>query len=314
MYPGIDLRLQRYAVIVAEELNFSKAAGRLHVAQPALSRAIRQLEDELGVQLFLRTSRKVELTDAGRRFVDEARQALFHAARAVEVTKQPRIPDKLVIAYPAHFDIRFVIELSKLTVPGACILQFIYRSSTTAETLSSLCNRTVDCGIVAMPAEYPEILEFTTVTLFRHQMGITLPKSHPLSRKRNLRLKDVKDESLILAAKEQNPALYAWIEARCRAAGFFPHVAQEARNPHEFAAMVLHGVGVGLGVGLSRTCAGLDLPAGLVLRKFTDPQLAIDTGMMFGDKFNSHPLNGYIAAIAKLRDKYEQGAERRLSA
>src|SRR5437879_4315992 len=123
MYPGVDLRLQRFAVAVAEELSFSKAAKRLHVAQPALSRSIRQLEDFLGIELFERTSRKVILTDAGQRFVAEARKALYHSARAVELAKVGIVPDKLAIGYPAHFDVRHVIQLSKIAVAGVRILQ-----------------------------------------------------------------------------------------------------------------------------------------------------------------------------------------------
>src|SRR5260370_42080340 len=84
MYPGVELRLYRYVVVLAEELNFTRAALRLHVAQPSLSKQIRELENYLGAQVFERTKREVRLTAAGEAFAAEARLTLFHAVRAGE--------------------------------------------------------------------------------------------------------------------------------------------------------------------------------------------------------------------------------------
>lgn len=79
MYPGVELRLLRYVVAVAEELHFSRAAEKLHAAQPSLSKQIRDREDELGIRLFDRTKRDVHLTVAGGAFVAEAKEALVHS-------------------------------------------------------------------------------------------------------------------------------------------------------------------------------------------------------------------------------------------
>jgi len=84
MFPGVELRLYRYVAAIAEELNFTRASAKLHVAQPALSRQIRQLEEYLGTKLFERDHRGVRLTPAGEAFTAEARLTLFHAQRAVE--------------------------------------------------------------------------------------------------------------------------------------------------------------------------------------------------------------------------------------
>jgi DNA-binding transcriptional LysR family regulator len=84
VYPGIELRLLRYVVAVAQELqHFSRAALRVHVSQPSLSKQIRDSEESIGVRLFDRTNRHVELTKAGRAFVKEAKEALAHSERAV---------------------------------------------------------------------------------------------------------------------------------------------------------------------------------------------------------------------------------------
>ncbi len=83
----IDLRLLRAAVVVAEELNISRAASRLRISQPALTKQIQELEDRIGIRLFDRDTQKVELTEAGRAFVAEAAKSLFHRDRAVEVAR-----------------------------------------------------------------------------------------------------------------------------------------------------------------------------------------------------------------------------------
>ena len=306
MYPGVDLRLQRYAVAVAEELSFSKAAKRLHVAQPALSRSIRQLEDFLGIELFERTSRRVILTDAGQRFVTEARKALYHSDRAVEMAKVEVLPDKIAIGYPAHFDVRHVIQLSRVSVPGVRIQQFSYHSSSTLEILARLHNRTLDCCVVALPNEYREVLDYTTVRLSRYHLGIAVLKTHPLARKRSLGLSDLKDQPLIFVAREQDPVLHTWFERHCRAAGFAPRIVQEIRHPHDYAALVAHGAGIGVGFGFSRTCSLGKLSSNLALRVFNDPQLSVETAVIFGNKFKFTPLNVYVTAVEKIRRKYPQ--------
>src|SRR5262252_2785823 len=87
---GVELRHIRYFIAVAEYLNFHKAADRLHIAQPPLSRQIRQLEESLGVELFARDKRRVELTKAGHAFLEEARKLMAQAGHAVEVARQSR--------------------------------------------------------------------------------------------------------------------------------------------------------------------------------------------------------------------------------
>jgi LysR family transcriptional regulator, hca operon transcriptional activator len=83
MYPGVELRLYRYVAVLAQELNFTRAALRLHFVQPSLSNQIRELENDLGAKLFDRTKREIRLTAAGEAFAAEARLVLFHAERAV---------------------------------------------------------------------------------------------------------------------------------------------------------------------------------------------------------------------------------------
>ncbi len=114
----LELRHLRYFVAVAEELNFSRAAERLHMAQPPLSVAIRQLEQELGTPLLLRTTRKVELTDAGRTFLDGARRTLTELERATIQARRAAAGElgrlRVAFSWSARFEREQVIELGAL--------------------------------------------------------------------------------------------------------------------------------------------------------------------------------------------------------
>jgi DNA-binding transcriptional LysR family regulator len=307
MYPGIDLRLLRYAVGVAEELNFSAAAKRLHIAQPALSRAIRQLEDQIGVPLFLRSSRKVALTEAGREFVYEARKALHYSERASEVIRRRKAQSspKLVIGYPPQFGARFIIDLSKISLSGVPALKIVTRSSFTAEILENLKTGKFAAGIVAMPDQYAAMARLKTITLYRYPIIAALLESHPLTKKQILSMDDLRDVPLIVTSRQQNPALYEWFKKQCSKAGFVPKIARQVKDPHEYGAMIFHGEGVGIGVGLSKTCPITRLPDNVVVRAFQESNLVIETAFVFGERFKSGPLKAFPAAVQKCWNKYK---------
>jgi DNA-binding transcriptional LysR family regulator len=91
MYPGIELRTMRYIVAVGDELHFSRAAESVRVAQPSLSKQIRNVEQELGLELFRRNRKKVEITEAGRAFIENAKQALLYAERAASAARAANV-------------------------------------------------------------------------------------------------------------------------------------------------------------------------------------------------------------------------------
>jgi len=310
MHPAIDARLQHHAVVLAEVLNFSEAAKRLHIAQPALSKSIQQLEEYLGLPLFRRTSRKVELTEAGQRFVEEARKALHHAQRAVEVVNPQDAAETVVLGYPPQFNSRFIQDLRTIVIPGTA-LKVVTQGSFSAEIVEKLSKGEWDCGILGMPDQYPQIADLKMVSLLRYPLKAAIPDSHKLALKAELRLTDLADQPLILPAKEQSPALHSWFVSRCRAAGFSPRIERQVKDPHDFSSMIFHGLGIGIGVGLAKDCQVHRLPENVTVRTFVEPELVIETAMILGERFNSAPLKPFIAAVQQLRHKYLD--ERKLS-
>ena len=115
-----DFRLWQAAVILAEELNFSRAADRLHIVQPTLSKQILELEQQLGFRLFLRNSQSVRMTDAGDQFVREAREVIFHAERAMNLARSAALGAQSVIhiGKSPYVDPYLISTLSAVTLPA----------------------------------------------------------------------------------------------------------------------------------------------------------------------------------------------------
>src|SRR6202790_3175232 len=138
--PSVELRLLRYVVAVAEELHFSRAALRVRVAQPSLSKQIRDLEEGLGVSLFNRSNRTEQITQAGRDFVKEAVKALLYADRAVEAAKQAENAENglLSVGYTPRINLRVVSAVRALSANKRWGLKLAFISSETHHQVQSL--------------------------------------------------------------------------------------------------------------------------------------------------------------------------------
>ena len=153
MFPGVELRLYRYVAAIAEELNFTRASAKLHVAQPALSRQIKQLEDYLGTLLFERDRRGVRLTPAGEAFNAEARLTLFHAQRAVDGARaakgQQKGPWKL--GYTPLLDRRILAKVRQHLSVAHPTANIQLASSYTSEQADALMRGKLQAGLVILP-------------------------------------------------------------------------------------------------------------------------------------------------------------------
>src|SRR5580704_17982069 len=153
MFPGVELRLYRYVAAIAEELNFTRASAKLHVAQPALSRQIRQLEDYLGTRLFDRDHRGVRLTPAGEAFTAEARLTLFHAQRAVEGARAAKGQHKgpWRLGYSPLLDRRILGKVRQHFSTAHPSADIQLASSYTSEQADALMRGKLQAGLVILP-------------------------------------------------------------------------------------------------------------------------------------------------------------------
>jgi DNA-binding transcriptional LysR family regulator len=243
----VELRHIRYFIAVADSLNFSKAAQRLHISQPPLSRQIHQLEEELGVGLFVRNNRRVELTRAGRVFLDEARKLVVQAERATEAARhaQKGASGVLRIGMGAGLGrviCNVVVEHHKLfpTIDIECKDFF---SSLQNEALSK---REIDVGFLRPPVDHANL---NCVALFEEKFVVIMPKTHRLAKRESVRLADIADEPLIIFDRNHSCGLYDRILGLYTSRGLTPRLTMTRVEAHEEAGAIAVASGKGIFIG-----------------------------------------------------------------
>jgi DNA-binding transcriptional LysR family regulator len=239
----MELRHLRYFTAVAEELSFRGAAEKLHVAQPALSAQIKTLEDELGVTLFQRTTRKVGLTPAGRVLLEEAHRVLAAAAEAENRARQAdaglvgtfRLG---IIAPTANAWLAGILRKFQQRFPG---VQFSLFDLTSTEQFVRLRANELDAGLLRPPVGFPD-LEYKFVEESRQVLA--LPAGHRLARKRLLTWKDFDQEAMVMLHPNLQHGYYDPFLAACARAGAKPRVAQYANEIQTKMWLVSAGFGI----------------------------------------------------------------------
>ena len=257
----MELRHVRYFLAVAEHLNFSKAAQQLHIAQPPLSRQIRQLEDDLGVSLFVRNKRSVQLTKAGRVFLDEARKLVMQAGHATEAARHAQKGEsgfvRIGIASGLGGAVSRVVADHSKRFPS---VNFEYKDVFSSAQSGLLNKREIDVGFLRPPIDQ---VNLDCKLLFEEEFVVILPPSHRLARRKSLRLKEIADEPLIIFDRSFSSGLYDTILGLYSRQGLTPHFAVTHVEAHEEAGaiMVASGKAIYIGVGalVTRSVHGIDL-------------------------------------------------------
>lgn len=242
----MELRHLRYFVTVAEELHFGRAAQKLHLSQPPLSMQIKALEQELGVQLLLRTQRRVELTAAGEVFLEEAREILARVeqARSAALRAARGEVGELTVGFVTIADYNLLPQaLSQFRAqsPG---IRLVLREATTDVQLRELSEGRMDVGFLLSPVKDERL---DVLPLLREPLVAALPERHSLARGRGpLALRRLADAAFILFPRHMAPGLYDDVVSFCRSAGFSPRVEQEAVQMQTIVSLVSAGLGVAL--------------------------------------------------------------------
>lgn len=224
----MELRTLRSFVVLAEERHFHRAAERLHIAQPALSQQIKRLEQELHAQLFVRTTRSVELTDAGRVLLAEARRVLAAADRVVSAVQHAASGELGTVR------IGFVASAALGLVPGILLavqerwpkLELQLVEATTEEQLRALRNGEMDLGIAReLQQRLPDL---RVRRLMDERLVVAMHETHPLAGRDQVALAELSEERFIVFPRTRVSRLLDHIMGLCAAAGFRPQVAHEA--------------------------------------------------------------------------------------
>lgn len=244
----MELRHLRYFVAVAEELNFTRAAERLHIGQPPLSMQIRDLEEEIGTPLFERSKRRVALTEAGSRFLDHAREIL---ARSHEATEDARRAGRGELG---ELRIGFTSSLPYTTTLSDVLYTYRrhypqvslqLREMFSADQFTAILRGTIDVGFVRYRGlEVPTGI--VTREIGRDDLRLVVNAAHPLAQRAEVSLAEFRDEGFIAYPPDVGTGLPAIFSDLCRNAGFEPRIVQRAREATTQIGLVASGLGVAM--------------------------------------------------------------------
>ncbi|APW35813.1 LysR family transcriptional regulator [Rhodoferax koreense] len=244
MTSHLELRQLRYFVAVAEELNFRRAADRLAITQPPLSRQVRALEDDLGVQLLQRDRTGVALTASGAAFLAKARDLLERAEQLVSQTRRGAPKGEEV-----RIGITTVVDAALFTwlapalrqrVPGLALTQ---KRQISQQSVADLRRGLLDLAIIGLPSLTGGL---AVEVLAVDPLVAALPAQHPLARRKRIALAELNDDALFWFARSLNPAYFDHFGTVFRQLGFDPPRLQEPADHHVLLGLIAAGQGIAL--------------------------------------------------------------------
>jgi DNA-binding transcriptional LysR family regulator len=290
----VELRHVRYFIAVAECLNFSKAAQLLHIAQPPLSRQIRQLEEDLGVALFLRNKRRVALTKEGQVFLDEARKLIVQAGHAMDAARQAQKAETAIIkiGIPSRLGgvISKAISEHSKKFPAVQIDCKDICSSLQNEALRK---SEIDIGLFRPPIDQ---VHLDCELFFEEEFVVVLPRTHHLAKRKFVRLKDIADEPLIIFDRSFSSWLYEKILGLYSRQGLTSHLTvTHVESNEEGNSMVASGQAILLGAGVVPNRS-----RGLVSVRLNEPEAKIELYLAWRKNERSPAVFSFLETARRL--------------
>ena len=241
----LELRHLRYFIAVATELHFGRAAEKLHIAQPPLSHQIRQLETELGFELFTRTKRSVMLTPAGQAFLIQVNQIFQQLEQAIEIGRKTSRGElgQISIGFVGSATYNILPVMLQQFRDRYPEVQIELHELTTDRQLIWLREGKIDVGLMRPPISEPDV---TSEIVFEEALIVALPANHPLATVDSIDLRLLAREPFILFPRQLAPGLYDPIITICQAAGFSPVVVQECIQMQTTISLVSANLGVSI--------------------------------------------------------------------
>jgi DNA-binding transcriptional LysR family regulator len=243
----MELRHMRYFVAVAEERSFTRAAVRLHLAQPSLSRQIRDLEDELGVPLLHRGKGGLTLTAAGNEYLAQARRILADSNAAVRIAQAAGRSEHrrlLIGAVEPLTSSGLLAAILKAFAGLRPDVRVDLRELFSVDQLRLIAGGELDAGFVYRPPKDHSAFDGFVVLENRHV--VALPLGHRLTRRNKLFLRDLAGESFVQFSRQLWPERVDAISQKCVEAGFTMRIVQEAQRLHTLLGLVAQGIGIAI--------------------------------------------------------------------
>jgi DNA-binding transcriptional LysR family regulator len=246
----MELRHLRYFVAVAEELNFTRAAEKLHLAQPSLTRQIHNLEEELKVRLLDRTKNQVSLTEEGKSFFVDAKRLVALSLESVKAVQRFSRGEsgQLNLGYLFKFNFD-LLPATLMTFYQACpeIAVNLFDMAPEAQ-LRSLEARKIDLGFVGLRPQsaHKNMAALAWECVAHHNVVVVLPARHPLAKKSKIEITDLKPFFFVAMSEETHPGSRDWLSGICQKAGFIPRILQDVDLESGIMTFVAEGLGVTL--------------------------------------------------------------------
>lgn len=300
----MELRQVRYFVAVAEELHFGRAARRVHVAQPALSKQVMNLERELGARLLDRRGRKVELTEAGRVFLERARVILDQIGEAGEEAARAGRGEvgRLSVGFTGmtlYGAVPRIVRAFGERYPG---VDLALREMCTPTMTEGLLGRRVDIGFLHPPVGEAVGKELAVKGMMSEPLIVALPEDHALSGLPEVPLGRLAEERFVIVPRDEGPELHDRIMSTCHASGLSPAIANQ-NAPSQTTALGL--VAAGVGVSLVWECMRNLGRSGVVYRPLAGQTPRLETALAWRRDDSSPVLAAFLALVREVAGKTE---------
>jgi LysR family transcriptional regulator, hca operon transcriptional activator len=300
----LDLRHLRFFIVVAEELNFTRAASRLNTVQPSLSTQIRRLEEIVGTPLFYRTSHLVTLTPAGRIFLEDARKIVADIDRAIERANKVAHSEvgELSLGIVSGMEMMIFPQIMPKLQKQYPDIRFNLISSTDPDLISALRHQLVDVVFCAPITDQDIATEITSEVVFMADLVVVLPAKHPLAQLERVPISKLADEPFIQPLRGKYPFATSNVkEMEAQAGVRFRNIGDA-----DGALACLNAVSAGVGFGFIPDFMARDLPANVKAIPFdleTPPQSPIAVAYRKGD------MNPALQLFVSFLHDYLRGCE-----
>jgi DNA-binding transcriptional LysR family regulator len=294
--PKVELRHLQAVIVLAEEMNFTRAAHRLNISQPALSKQVAELEEQYGLHLFSRKKgRLIELTDAGQIFVEEARAALSHADRAIQLARATQEGGErvLMVGHSPHCDQSWISTVVTLRLPLYPRLRIRLLGQFPIELVRSVVAGELDFALVTAPSLNADI---TAVAFAQAPLYAALPENHPAVNSESLELQDLADDEWILFSKRLDPIVHDTIMEVARRDGITPKCTHDAVTAEQAVQLVSERVGVGIVTQPSTLALRTK---GVVLKPFSNKSLWYETCVIMRKNDDSRLTNQFVRSFLR---------------
>lgn len=286
---------------VAEELNFSRAAGRMYLSQPALSQQIHKLEQELGVGLFDRTRNRVELTEGGRVLLEGARRILGQVEQTTRATREAGGAERshLGVGFPEyanHTLVADILQAFQRRYPYVDLEEHeLFTLQETLQQVDKLREGSLDAGFLLAPVADEELESQHVLDI---ELVAAIPEEHPLAASDEVRMQDLAEERIILFSRRFHPYCYDYVVGCCREAGFEPDVVQRNERQLYSGATTYRMVASGVGVGIvARPLVSTSRLPGVIFKPLIEPTPVLELAVTWRKGGSSPNLQAFLEVV-----------------